>query len=88
MGVCIGVAVVYGFVWPRPRPGQPDRPAWLKIVLRWFHSGVWLLLAAAAFLWGQGVEGVAVWLMRLALIAYGVFLSGMVIDRRGGADRT
>jgi hypothetical protein len=71
--VCLVVAVVYIFLWP----GRNDRehfhqlPLWRRIVLRWFHSLTWLLIAVACLLWSK----------LTAIIACIVYLVFMVTAR-------
>jgi hypothetical protein len=53
-------------------------------VLRWFHSLVWALLAAACFVQASQVAVAATigsTLALLALLAYIIFLGTMFIDR-------
>lgn len=80
--VCLGVATVYTFVWPKPKAGK-IRPAWRQVVLRWFHSLVWVLLAAACFFWTASLDStLAPFLARLALLTYIIFLVTITIERR------
>lgn len=72
--LALGLAVVYLFIWPKPEPGAPSRPAWAQFVLRWFHSLVWVLLAAAFFLSGAGLARLAALPGLAALVLYGVFV--------------
>jgi lysylphosphatidylglycerol synthetase-like protein (DUF2156 family) len=52
--VCLGLAVLWYFVWPKDRTPEPlkqlpeykTRPAWMQSVLRWFHALAWVMLAA------------------------------------------
>ena len=83
--VCFGVAVVYFFVWPKPKGAdQPPRSPRVHFVLRWFHSLVWLLLAAACFLWAGGSSGLANVLALLALALYLIFVVTLLAERRAG----
>ena len=54
VGVVISVVVAsaYYFVWPGWKDPERvrHRSPWSKIVLRWFHSLTWALLAAACYL--------------------------------------
>ncbi|MCB9135291.1 MAG: hypothetical protein H6636_07680 [Anaerolineales bacterium] len=76
--VSIGLAVLYFFVWPKPKPDNPvPRPARQQFILRWFHSLVWVCLAVAFFMWagwlpGSGIAG------GVALVALGLYLTFMV----------
>ena len=78
--LCLGVAVVYAFVWPKPRA---PRPAWSAFVLRWFHSLVWALLATACLLWAASIPSMlAQGLALLALVFYSVFMVTFLRDRQ------
>jgi hypothetical protein len=81
--LCLAVAVAYFIKWPRPRPDRvsPPRPALVHIILRWFHSAVWLLLALACFLWASGPSAAATALAVAALIVYLIFLATLLADR-------
>jgi hypothetical protein len=50
--VSVIVATAYYFVWPGWKDPERvrQRSLWSKIILRWFHSLTWALLAAACFL--------------------------------------
>ena len=54
--LCIAVSVIvataYYFVWPgwKDHERVRQRSLWSKIILRWFHSLTWVLLAAACSL--------------------------------------
>jgi hypothetical protein len=54
VGVVISVivAAAYYFVWPGWKDPERvlHRRLWSKIILRWFHSLTWVLLAAACYL--------------------------------------
>jgi len=84
--LCLAVAVAYIIKWPRPKPDRPGPPrsSLVHIILRWFHSAVWLLLALACFLWASGPSTLANGLALLALIVYLVFLFTLLTDRRDG----
>jgi hypothetical protein len=84
-GLCLAVAAVYTVVWPRPRGtgAGPARPEWRRLVLRWGHALVWLLLALSCFVrpsarLGGPAAGI---LAILALVAYAIFLGTLLIDR-------
>ena len=78
---CGAVAVAYYRIWPQPSPkrSQP-RTQWQHIVLRYFHSLVWILLAAGCFLAGAGYN-IGLWVAALALPVYILFLVMLVQDR-------
>src|SRR3981189_742767 len=50
--ISVVVASAYYFVWPGWKDPERvrHRSPWSKIVLRWFHSLTWALLAAACYL--------------------------------------
>ena len=79
--VCLGVAALYYFVWPEPEADSAPRPAWMRLVLRWFHSLVWLLLAAACFLQSAGVSEIGRTVGGIGLLVYVVFMVTAAIDR-------
>jgi hypothetical protein len=81
--VSLGLAVLYAFVWPRPKPEAPPRPAWAHFTLRYLHSLVWALLAGACFLWGSGSGMLAYVFARLAVIGYMIYIGALAFDRRG-----
>ena len=81
--LCFGLAVFYFFVWPRPRPDAPPRPAWADFALRYLHSLVWALLAGACVLLGAGSETLAYILGRLALLGYMIYFGALLLDRTG-----
>ena len=80
-GVCLAVAAVWLFVWPSKTTATGPR----RFILRWFHTLVWLLLAAAAFLAGLNLLGgvqsaqLAAW---LALLTYFVFMAALATAKR------
>lgn len=84
--VCLGVATLYYFVWPEPEVDRPPRPVWMRLVLRWFHSLVWLLLAVACFLQAAGAAAIGRTIGGAGLLLYVVFMVTAAIDRsrRGG----
>lgn len=45
--ICLGIAAVYYVVWPKDA-APANRHDLRYIILRWFHSLVWLLLALSA----------------------------------------
>jgi hypothetical protein len=84
--LCVAVAVAYFIKWPKPkadRPGPPRLPL-VHIILRWFHSLVWLSFALACFFWASGYSLLASGFALLALIVYLVFLLMLMADRRAG----
>jgi sterol desaturase/sphingolipid hydroxylase (fatty acid hydroxylase superfamily) len=79
----LAIAVAYFIKWPKPRPDRvsPPRSALAHIILRWFHSLVWLLLALACILWASGPSAAATALAVAALIVYLIFLATLLADR-------
>jgi cobalamin synthase len=79
---CLVIAAVYFVVWPKPNPARPTpRSGTRHFILRYFHSLVWLLLAAAAFAAAFGIG--SGWLLAiLGLVAYLVFMVVFVRDRQ------
>ncbi|MFN8464235.1 MAG: hypothetical protein U0X20_01730 [Caldilineaceae bacterium] len=78
---CLAVAVAYYRIWPQQSPKRlQGRTQWQHIVLRYFHSLVWVLLAAGCFLAGAGYN-IGLWVAGLALPVYIYFLVMVVQDR-------
>jgi len=75
--IALAVAVAYYFFWPgRTDPERVrQRSLWSRIVLRWFHSLTWVLLAVACLFW---VKLAAV----LAGVVYLVFMIALAQERR------
>lgn len=46
--ICIAISVIYFFIWPKELVS--NLPQFQFIILRWFHSLVWILLAISFFL--------------------------------------
>ena len=78
--VCLVIALVYALVWPgRNDPERVQRRTlWARVVLRWFHSLTWVLIALACLFWNR-VAAVA------ALVVYLIFLVALNRDRRPSA---
>lgn len=72
--VCLVVATAYCFVWPgRNDPKRvQERPLWANLILRWFHSLAWVLLAMACYLRSSLPAALAggVYLIFLLTLAY------------------
>jgi len=76
------VAGVYTFIWPRPEPGV-RRSTSSRMVLRWGHAVVWLLLAVSCFMRAAGSEVQVANLIAFAAgLLYIAFIASAVIDRR------
>lgn len=84
--LCLMVALIYLFISPRLiKRRQSPYAKWRYLVLRWFHSLVWLLLALSCFLWGEYLNGGAVLANVLALLSlaiYLVFIVTFIVDRK------
>ena len=80
---CLMIAVVYYQIWPMPNPKRiQPRTTWQHVVLRYFHSLVWVLLAAGCFLGGFGYGMVGLVLASLSVPTYIVFLVMLLQDRQ------
>lgn len=72
--VCLALSIVWVFVWP----SKTTVTAGLRFfILRWFHSIVWLLLAAAAFIAGFNILGAATAARQIALLSLITYLAFM-----------
>ena len=82
--LCSGVSVVFFMVWPKPKSPQQGaaRSIGAHIVLRWFHSLVWVIFALACFFWAGAMQHVAARLSVLSLLIYCVFLITLKADRK------
>ena len=80
--ICLAIALIYYFVWPKPKQNGMERPCWAQFLLRYGHSAVWVLLGVVCLIWPTGGTGLAQVLGLLALIVYGAFLVTMVWYRR------
>lgn len=78
--VCLGVAILYFFLWPRPKTGTPERSATQHFILRWGHSLVWLLMAAACYVAAGGNPRPARLIGWSAMIAYIVFMATLALE--------
>lgn len=80
--LCLGVAIAYYFIWPQPGPKRlAPRTQREHIVLRYFHSLVWVLLAFGCFLGAAGYGALGWWVAALGIPVYVVFLYYVVHDR-------
>lgn len=77
--ICLVIAALYFFVWPKA-PGR-NRPPLAHFIFRYFHSLVWLLLAAACF--GRIFTAALTKIFGLAaLFTYLTFIGAVVLERR------
>lgn len=67
--ICTVIAILYIFIWPgRKDPeGFRRKPLWTQIVLRWFHSLTWVLIALAILMWSK-IPAAAAFLVYLLFI--------------------
>ncbi|HEY6182175.1 MAG TPA: hypothetical protein VIW67_08015 [Terriglobales bacterium] len=67
--ICLVVAMVYIFLWPGRNNRELFRqfPLWRRVVLRWFHSLTWVLIAISCLLWSKLTA-------ILAAVVYVIFL--------------
>jgi Flp pilus assembly protein TadB len=85
---CLALAVLWYFVWPKDKtpeqfkqlPHYRPRPAGIQAVLRWFHTLVWMLLAAACFFTDAGQSTLAAASALLAGVFYVVFVVTLIKD--------
>ena len=81
--ICLAVTILWLFVWPadRSNPAEPLR----YFILRWFHAGVWLLLALAAFIAGFNLLGgvkLAKPVALASLVVYLVFMAAFLTSHK------
>ncbi|MBC8077711.1 MAG: hypothetical protein H7Y32_16665 [Chloroflexales bacterium] len=84
--LCLVVAAIYLVVWPQPKDPAvlQAMPLWRFVVLRWFHGGLWLLLALSCFVRGVPQLGGVALANPLAIAAglmYAVFIVATVQGR-------
>ena len=80
--LCLAIAAAYYYVWPQPGPKRlAPRSMSEHVVLRYFHSLVWVLLAAGCFLGSAGMGELGRWIALLGIPVYIVFLVYVVRDR-------
>jgi hypothetical protein len=80
--VCLGIAIVYVFIWPGRKDPERFRqhPLWRQLVLRWFHSLTWVLIGAACLFWSK------LWALA-ALVAYIIFMLVTLAERNAASRR-
>ena len=76
---CLFIALVYVFIWPgRKSPEIMQRfSVWQRIVLRWFHSLTWILIAVACVMWSKIPAAVA-------FVVYVIFIVTSLRVRNAG----
>lgn len=80
--LCLAIAAAYYFIWPQPGPKRlAPRSVREHVVLRYFHTLVWVLLAAGCFLAAAGLGEFGRWLALLGIPVYVIFLVYVVRDR-------
>ena len=85
--LCLAVAAAYYYVWPQPGPKRfAPRTVREHLVLRYFHSLVWVLLAIGCFLGAAGAGELGRWVALLGIPVYAVFLVYVVRDRKKEDD--
>ncbi len=81
--LCLLVAAIYVVVWPRSLVAAAHS-SWNRVVLRWFHALVWVLLAGSFYVRGEyvsGGRGVANLLALSALVSYAIFMVTLIRAR-------
>ena len=85
--ICLSIAVLYLAFYPHSKneilSGSSHK--WRYLILRWFHSIVWLLLALSCFMWGEYIPGrtaLANILALLSLLFYLTFMVALVLERK------
>jgi Flp pilus assembly protein TadB len=86
--ICLSLAVLWYFVWPKDKTPEPfkqlpryrPRPAAVQSILRWFHTLVWMSLAAACFFAGAGQSALVTTCLLLAGVLYVVFVVTLIKD--------
>jgi hypothetical protein len=68
----LALAIIWVFIWPSNKSVESGSMQF--IILRWFHALVWMLLAAAGFVAGSGVEGGMNTAKLIALVPLAVYL--------------
>lgn len=81
--LCLAVGAAYYFVWPQPGPKRlAPRSRTEHLILRYFHTLVWVLLALGCFLGAAGYGAIGRWVALLGIPVYTIFLFEVVQDRR------
>ena len=81
-GISLAIGAAYLFVWPKPEPRRVSlRTTREHVVLRYFHSIVWVLIAVGCFLGAAGYGDIGRWFALLGIPVYIIFLVSVVRDR-------
>lgn len=78
---CLFLTLSYAVQWPKAEKGR-ERPSWLHVIIRWGHPLVWLLLAAACFLWYWRFVSLGTQVAINAMLLYFVFIAAFVYDKQ------
>ncbi len=82
-GISLAIGIAYYFVWPKPELRRASaRTMRDHVVLRYFHSLVWVLIAIGCFLGSAGYGDIGRWFALLGIPVYILFLVYVVRDRR------
>ena len=81
--VCLGLAVLYLWAWPR-RKAVGVTKGLRYLVLRWFHSLVWLLLAVSVAVRAQSGRTAYVVASALAIAALLVYVVFLIVAFKKG----
>lgn len=78
--LCLLVALLYMVIHPHPdkEAHQGSDRKLRRLILRWAHSFVWLLLGLACFMWGDYVPGGTTLANILALLSLLIYVTFMV----------
>jgi hypothetical protein len=81
--ISLAIGSAYYFVWPKPEPRRvSQRTVREHVVLRYFHSLVWVLIAIGCFLAAAGIGEIGRWIALLGIPVYIIFIVYIVRDRR------
>jgi hypothetical protein len=85
--ICLLIAAIYMIFYPHPKK-VTHTDSYRKgryVILRWFHSIVWLLLGISCFMWGDYIPGKTVLaniLALLSLLIYVIFVVTIAMERK------
>lgn len=85
----LAVAAIYSVVWSLPKSARIEatrlHPMWRRLILRWAHSLVWVLLAVSCFLRVStpfDASDLANGVSLITLVLYGAFLVSLSTERK------